>query len=62
LLTVWLCAAFSSDEEAQLEWIIRKPFDDGGLSKQSHLSVGSSASDVILEFGPRYTNCIMLYV
>jgi len=48
------CAALSSDKEAQLEWIIGKPFeDDGSLSKRSHLVVQSSASDVILEFGPR---------
>jgi len=47
-------AAFSADEEAQLEWIIGKPFEDGRLSKRSHLAEESSASDVILEFGPRW--------
>jgi len=50
---VWLCAALSVAEETQLEWIIGKPFEDGMLSKYSHLTVGFSGSDTILEFGPR---------
>jgi len=53
LLTAWLCAALSCDEEARLEWILEKPFEDGTLSKHSHLADSSSATDVILEFGPR---------
>jgi len=48
-----MCAAFSADEEAQLEWIIGKPLEGGQLSRHSHLANDSSASDVVLEFGPR---------
>jgi len=47
------CADLSSNEEGQLEWIIGKPFEDGRLSKHSHLGDCSCSSDVILEFGPR---------